>query len=223
MYVLLFDVDGTLVNTGRAGGAALMSAFSAVFDVDDPVSVPFSGRTDRGISGALFRHHGVENTTENWHRLREEYLRRLPTLLRERDGRVLPGISQFLGRIAERDDITVGLLTGNSQAGARIKLEYYELAHHFSFGGYGDTHPSRDDVAGASLEAAREYLQSDVSPESTWVIGDTPMDVQCARAIGAHAVAVATGGDPYDDLAQAGPDLLLEDFQNAAGFWRLLR
>ncbi len=161
MMVLLFDIDGTLIKTGGAGGAALMTAFSDLFDVADPREVPFSGRTDRGIARSLFRAHHIDDTDSNWHRLKDEYLRRLLVYLPQREGLVLPGISQLLGHLSERDDVALGLLTGNARDGARLKLEHFRLFHHFTFGGYGDHFVKRDDVARAALAASREHVRHD--------------------------------------------------------------
>ncbi|MHB0955883.1 MAG: HAD hydrolase-like protein [Pirellulaceae bacterium] len=218
MVILLFDIDGTLIQTGGAGGAALMTAFSDLFGVADPQEVPFSGRTDRGIARSLFRAHQIEDTEENWHRLKDEYLRRLLIFLPQHAGLVLPGIERLMEHLSTRKDVAVGLLTGNVQKGARMKLEHYRLLHHFAFGGYGDHHVDRDDVAREALAASSLHVRQEVSPDAVWVIGDTPFDVRCARAIGARVAAVATGWHSRERLAAAAPDLLLDDFAQADAF-----
>ncbi len=211
MVVFLFDIDGTLIKTGGAGGAALMEAFSETFGVDQPHEVPFSGRTDRGIAQNLFRLHNVENSHANWQLLRSEYLKRLEHYLPQRQGEVLPGVPLLLDQLARHTDVTLGLLTGNAHDGAKMKLEYYDLMHHFSFGGFGDRHVERDAVAHEALAACRERLDNQIEPEQIWVVGDTPLDIQCARAIGAKVIAVATGWDDRQSLADAEPDLLFDD------------
>ena len=219
MVVLLFDIDGTLIQTGGAGGAALMTAFSDLFGVADPKEVPFSGRTDRGIVRNLFHVHGVDDTDANWHRLKDEYLRRLLIYLPQRAGLVLPGIERLLDHLAAREDVAVGLLTGNVRDGARMKLEHFRLLHHFAFGGYGDHHADRDDVAvREALAASREHVGHELAPDQVWVIGDTPFDVRCARAIGARAAAVATGWHSRERLAAAAPDLLLDSLDPSDAF-----
>jgi len=210
MQVILFDIDGTLIQTGGAGGDALMSAFSDVFRVPDPQLVPFSGRTDRGIARMLFTLHGVDDSEGNWLQLREEYLRRLTEYLPTRQGAILPGIPQLLELLSQQSDVAVGLLTGNLRDGARRKLEHFGLQHHFSFGGFGDRHADRDDVAREALVASREHVSADLPADQIWVIGDTPFDVRCARAIGARAVAVATGWDSREELAASQPDMLFD-------------
>ena len=222
MVVLLFDIDGTLIQTGGAGGAALMTAFSDLFGVAEPKEVPFSGRTDRGIVRSLFRAHGIDDTDPNWHRLKDEYLRRLMIYLPQRAGLVLPGIERLLDHVSSRQGMAVGLLTGNVRDGARMKLEHFRLFHHFAFGGYGDHHVDRDDVAREALAACRAHLRHEVSADRVWVIGDTPFDVRCARAIGARVAAVATGWHSRDRLAAAAPDLLLDDFDQCDAFLQQL-
>ncbi|MHB8973327.1 MAG: HAD hydrolase-like protein [Pirellulaceae bacterium] len=222
MVVLLFDIDGTLIQTGGAGGAALMTAFADLFGIAEPREVPFSGRTDRGIVRNLFHIHGVDDTDGNWHRLKDEYLRRLLMYLPQREGLVLPGIERLLDHLADRQDLAVGLLTGNVRDGARIKLEHYRLHHHFAFGGYGDLHADRDDVAREALAASRAHVGHELSPDQVWVIGDTPSDVRCARAIGARVAAVATGWHSRERLAAAAPDLLLDSLDPSDEFLQRL-
>lgn len=214
MLTLLFDIDGTLINTEGAGGAALIEAFREDFGIDTPAKVPFSGRTDRGIGTNLFEQHGIDDSLENWRRLRDGYLARLPIHLSQRNGRILDGVLRLLEQLQAREAIAIGLLTGNLRDGARIKLSYFGLFEHFRFGGFGDEHRDRDGVAEAALAAARQHANSTFDPRRIWVIGDTPLDVSCARAIDARVLAVATGLHPAAELADAQPDLLLEDLSD---------
>jgi len=216
MHVCLFDIDGTLLSSGGAGKAAIESALCEEFGVALSAEVPYSGRTDRAIVRDLFRAHGVAETPENLRRLLAGYLERLPRCLSAYKGRVLPGIAALLERISGSPRFAVGLLTGNVRAGAEAKLGHYGLFHHFSFGGFGDDHFDRDDVAREALGAISAHCASPVLPERIWVIGDTPLDVRCARCIGARAIAVATGWTPMEDLARAKPDLLLKDLSDPA-------
>jgi len=214
MLILLFDIDGTLINSGGAGGAALFEAFQVEFDVERVGHVQFSGRTDRDIVRSLFQLHDVDDTFENWLRLRDGYIRRLPEHLPRCGGRVLPGVNELLVQFSSAAEVALGLLTGNVQAGARIKLEHFDLYRYFSFGGFGDDHHDRNAVAQTALTAARAANDGNVSEERIWVIGDTPLDIRCARAIGAQVLAVATGVHPRDELEEAQPDVLLDDLSN---------
>ncbi|MGE3776579.1 MAG: HAD family hydrolase [Pirellulaceae bacterium] len=222
MLVLLFDIDGTLIHTGGAGGAALRQAFRTLFDIAEPRDVPYSGRTDRAISRDMFTLHQVEDSPANWERLRTGYLTALAESLAACRGCVLPGISLLLEKLATHPDVAVGLLTGNLQDGARLKLQHYGLARHFAFGGYGDEHFDRDDVAVSALAAAHQHLKGRREPRRVWVIGDTPLDIRCARRIQAHVLAVATGTHPRGELADHRPDALLNDLADVDGVLELL-
>ncbi len=213
MHVCLFDIDGTLIHTRGAGMAALREGLRLAFGVADPTDqVAVHGRTDRGITRDLFLHHGIDDRAEHWERFREAYLRVLPQTLAARPGTVLPGIASLLETLAARDDLEIGLLTGNTREGARIKLAHYGLDRYFDFGGFGDNHLERDDVARDALAAVHERLDGEVDFERLWVIGDTPTDVSCGRAIGARVIAVATGNHSPAELAAAAPDHLATDF-----------
>ncbi|MCE9548719.1 MAG: HAD family hydrolase [Planctomycetia bacterium] len=216
MKICLFDIDGTLISSGGAGRAAFYAALEAEFDRPAPHrEIAFSGRTDRAILSDLFARHDVEHSEENIRRFFPTYLKVLPQMLSSRGGVVLPGVESLVADLAGRPDVELGLLTGNIQAGAKAKLGHYGLFDYFRFGGFGDQHFSRDLVAADALAAARAALGRDVDPRQVWVIGDTPLDVSCARSIGAHAVAVATGIHTLAELAATGPDLLLADLGDA--------
>ncbi|MCI0377772.1 MAG: haloacid dehalogenase-like hydrolase [Gemmataceae bacterium] len=221
MHICLFDIDGTLLASGGAGKAALESSLCEEFSVELRFDVPYSGRTDRAIFRDLLHHHGIAETPTNLKKLLEGYLRRLPGCLQKKKGKVLPGMANLLSLLRERNQVAVGLLTGNIRAGAKTKLGHFGLYEHFAFGGFGDEHFDRDDVAREALAAAREHVHPDLSPDRIWVIGDTPLDVRCARAIGAKVVAVATGMHPVDELQAAGPDLTLRDMSDPEPFLRL--
>jgi phosphoglycolate phosphatase len=222
MIAVLFDIDGTLLASGGAGKAALESAFTEVFGIALRVQIPYSGRTDRAIGRDLLRLHDVDPSDENWHKLLVRYLARLPDSLNTHQGRVLPGILALLEKLQQRDDVALGLLTGNIRAGARVKLGHYGLFEHFAFGGFGDYHFDRDDVAREALIAVQAHLHPRHPTERIWVIGDTPLDVQCARAIGAKVAAVATGVHTVEQLRATAPDVTLADLADASPFLELL-
>lgn len=223
MRIVLFDIDGTLIHTGGAGGLALESALLEEFALGEiRGAVEYSGRTDRAISQDLLRLHELHEIETHWDRLRGAYLRRLPAALAARDGRVLPGVRELLDCLADRDDVAVGLLTGNLEQGARLKLGHYDLSHYFAFGGFGDWHTDRDEVAAEALEAAERFLGQAVAADDVVVIGDTPLDVRCARSISARAVAVLTGWHAREDLVAAAPDHLLDDLSDTAALLEIL-
>lgn len=218
MKIILFDIDGTLVRTGGAGKLAMESALCAAFGVDAVRdTVEYSGRTDRAIAADLLAAHGRVPSPANVAALQAAYQDRLPAALRDRPGEVLPGIRELLAAVAGRADVLVGLLTGNARAGARLKLDHYGLWEVFACGGFGDDVLDRDDVARAAVADAARHLGRAVDPGELWVIGDTPLDVGCARAVGATAVAVCTGWHPRAELADCRPDHLFDDLSDHAG------
>jgi phosphoglycolate phosphatase len=214
MRVLLFDIDGTLIRSGGAGKAAMEAGLQSAFGVTEILDrVPYSGRTDTGICRDLLATHDLEPSDANVERLKAAYLAHLPGSLRRKGGTILPGIAEALKR--ERPGATVGLLTGNIRAGAEIKLRHFGLWDYFPFGGFSDGLDDRDDVARRALNEAARHVGRTIDPQDVWVIGDTPLDVKCARAIGAKAVVVQTGWHCRDELVACGPDHLLPDFTHA--------
>jgi phosphoglycolate phosphatase len=215
MRILLFDIDGTLIRSGGAGKMAMENGLRSAFGIPEILGhVPYSGRTDPGISRDLLRVHDIEPSLENVQRLKSAYLSHLPDALRNHEGTVLPAVEEIL-RKHSREDIAMGLLTGNILAGAEIKLRHFGLWDYFGFGGFGDGLTDRDDVARRAHEAGEKHLSRRIDPQTIWVIGDTPLDVKCARAIGAKAVAVGTGWHSLEELAASKPDYLIADFTQA--------
>jgi phosphoglycolate phosphatase-like HAD superfamily hydrolase len=150
------------------------------------------------------------------------YLRRLLRELPGRRGRVLPGVSELLERLESRGDVALGLLTGNAREAARMKLEHFGLDRYFPFGGFGDRHVDRNDVAKDALGEWRRRRAAGDDGEQVWVVGDTPLDVRCARSIRALALAVATGAHTRTQLQAAQPDLLLSDLRDPTPLFRAL-
>ncbi len=218
MNVLLFDIDGTLIDAGGAGQAAMEQAVAHLFGESRPVTgIPAAGRTDRAIGRDLFDYYSIPATDDNWTRYLNTYFSFLPDSLRTRPGAILPGVVPLIERLSAHSDVFLGLLTGNFAEGARLKLEHFGLHHHFRTGGYGDAHLHRDDVARDALAAVQIHLP-EVSPDQIWIVGDTPSDVQCGRAIGANVLAVSTGIFSSEELAAHQPDILLDDLTLATGW-----
>ncbi len=235
MPVILFDIDGTLILTGRAGQFAMQKVASreptpVVTEAESireplqatriPSEISFAGRTDRSIIADYFRRLGIEPSPECWGRFTRNFLNELPDELKRRSGVVLPGVRETLELLAAAPQVQLGLLTGNLRTAARMKLSHYGLEGYFyadgiAMGGFGDEHLDRDDVARDALQDVRTRLHQSVSPDDIWIVGDTPRDVQCARAIGVHVVAVATGEFSVDALAATQPDLVLADLTQA--------
>ena len=216
MYVALFDIDSTLLRTRGAGRAAFAETFRAEFDIERiRGDVAFAGRSDRAIVREVFAQHGIEDRPGTWQRFRQGYLPRLERTLITHRGSLLPGVLPLLRAIRERNDIAMGILTGNMATGAWLKLKHYGIDAFFDFGGFGDHHVDRGGIAADALGAADAFLRTthrlSAKPELTTVIGDTPEDVRCARCIVAKAIAVATGDSSLSELTAAAPDRAFPD------------
>ena len=221
MPVILFDIDGTLIRSGGAGKLAMARGLKSAFgltEIND--NVPYAGRTDRGIGFDLLRAHRLDETEANLQALQAAYLDALPASLVELGGSICVGIPAILEELTKRDNVQLGLLTGNTLAGARIKLRHFGLWHHFACGGYGDDHHERDDVARSAVAAMKRHVKREIERNELWVIGDTPLDIQCGRAVGATVVAVATGWHAIDELSHA--DHVFSDLADANGFLTLI-
>ena len=213
MNILFFDIDGTLIDSGGAGRLAMESALLAEFGITvSDQHVPYAGRTDSAIIGDLLRAHELEVTPENIKRFLVAYLGHLPLCLTQRQGQALPGVRPLLEALQGRSDVLLGLLTGNVEAGATNKLSYFGLNHFFQCGGFADNLVERNDVARAARQRAEQHLGREIDETITlWVIGDTPHDVTCGRAIGARVLAVATGSHTVAQLQSADPDHVVSD------------
>lgn len=221
--LLLWDIDGTLLFGDRAGERALLVSLRRVFGVEGALgSVEIAGRTDRYISENLLRAHGVEPTPKAVHDLLEGYLEALPGEMPRGKPRLLPGIVAILEAVARRADLAQGLLTGNLERGARLKLEPFGVWHYFPFGAYADDSILRDELGPHALRRAAAHHATEFTPECTFIIGDTPHDIACARAIGARAVGVATGRFSVEELAACGADLALPDLGDPGAFFAFI-
>ena len=212
----LFDIDGTLIASGGAGGKAMTAAFRAVWGLADGFAgVEFSGRTDRAILHDALRitTAGGDVFASDLARFKRAYYRRLPGSLVATKGRVLPGAASLLQRLVEDRDASLGLATGNFRHSARMKLGHYGLAPFFLAGGFGDQTDDRAEMVAAAVRAFRRHGRHD----TVFVIGDTIHDIRSAKANGAIAVGVTTGSYSAEALSEAGADSVLASLDEAEG------
>jgi phosphoglycolate phosphatase-like HAD superfamily hydrolase len=224
--LVLFDIDGTLVLTGGAGLRAMNRACAEVVGNPDGLSgIPLAGRTDRVILSDVVRRVGRELDEALLAHLRGRYLESLADEIRH-PGRgvkgVMPGVREILDRLSARDDVFVGLLTGNFEAGAKIKLEHFDLWRYFRCGAFADDAADRNELVPFALKRARSCGLPELGADDILVVGDTPHDIACAHAVGAIGVGVATGGYTSDQLRECGANVVFEDLSDSDAFLRLL-
>ena len=216
--LVLFDIDGTLVHTGGAGTAAFTKTFATEFNLHHGTEkMRFAGRTDVSLVREFFKFHGLNETAEHFRQFFDRYVFWLDHIVAQSAGDACRGVFEFL-----RDLQTLphpprlGLLTGNIQLGAEIKLRRFGLWDFFEIGGFADDNEDRNHIAAAAFERGRRVLGKNLKPEEVVVIGDTPFDIRCGRFIGAKVLAVATGGSSLEELKQHTPDWLVPDLTHIA-------
>lgn len=215
MFLILFDIDGTLLSCGPQIRPLFGEALREVYGRTGPLDAyDFSGRTDTGIVLDLMSAAGIDRETARARlpEMQEAYLRRLEAGLRVEGMRLLPGVGELLADLAAREDVLLGLLTGNWRRGARIKLSRFDLGRFFSFGAFGDDGVERPELVPHALRRAAAVAGRSFEPHRTLIVGDSLLDVGCARAHGLPSLAVATGRTAAADLAAAGADWVVDDF-----------
>ncbi len=225
--LLLFDVDGTLILSQGVAGRLMLKAVETVsgksfdYDVRD-----FAGFTDRLIMRRLLQRAGVPDSEleEKLQQAERLYLQWIAERFRNPHFvKVLPGVRELLERLEAENGFYPGLLTGNIREGARIKLGSVGLWDYFPVGAFGDDAEDRNQLPPVALRRAREHYGIDFRPEDTWIIGDAPNDVRCARANRIRSLAVASGVIPAEELQAEGPDVLLPDLRNVEEVLRILK
>ena len=211
--LVLFDIDGTLVHTGRAGSQAFAKTFATEFNARDGIEkINFPGRTDISLVREFFSYHNIPATPENFQRFFDRFVFWLDQMVAQGNGGPCRGVPEFLDELrALPHPPMLGLLTGNIRLGAEIKLRHFGLWETFLFGGFADDHEDRDHIAVAALERGRRVLGKDLQPQEIVVVGDTPFDVRCGKFIGAKTLAVATGGAKLEDLKPHAADWTVAD------------
>jgi phosphoglycolate phosphatase-like HAD superfamily hydrolase len=200
-------------------------AFDELFSVGDAFrDVPMAGRTDAGILADAAAAHGIRADAPEFARFPRRYVHYLSQELDKPGPRkgIMPGVRPLLDALAARDDVHLALLTGNLEAGAQIKLQYFDLWHYFRGGAYGDDAPERNRLLPRAVAHVAQSGGPSVAARDAIVIGDTPLDVACAQASGARSIAVATGSHSVEQLRAAGADVVFEDFTDTEAVLRVL-
>lgn len=200
--------------TGGAGVRAMSLAFEDIFSVRDAFqNIPMRGRTDTVILSDAAAAHGIPTGAADLLRFHDVYLAHLRNEINQPGPRkgVMPGVRRLLAVLSERPDVYLALLTGNYEAAARVKLEYFDLWHYFHCGAFGDEASDRNHLLPRAVDRIHACDGPRLLPSEAIVIGDTPLDIACAGASGARSIAVATGGFDMEALRTAGADVVLQD------------
>ena len=223
LTVVLFDIDGTLVDMKGAGRKSFVRALKTVFGWDDDIAyVNFAGNTDLNVLLQVAEHHGMKLAEED----RKRFFRQLPIELEQTAKAaelvIYPGVKALLESLSSRRDAMLGLVTGNVAASARIKLQQFDLHNHFVLGAFGDDHADRVEIARLAMRRIENKMREDQVMRGSFLVGDTPHDILAAKSISAAAIAVATGKFNVDELRKAGADHVLTDLSDTRAVLRIL-
>ncbi len=221
IQLVLFDIDGTLLHTGGAGVRAFARVFATEFDATEGFErLKFAGRTDVSLVREFFSFHHIAASEENFRRFFDRYAFWLDHILEESRIEICPGVQEFIEGLRDMPRAPLlGLLTGNIRLGAEIKLRRAGLWDFFETGAFADDHEERDQIAATACERGGRILGRKLAGQEVLVIGDTPLDIRCARANQARALAVATGSYTLAELELYRPDCAVNDLRALANLW----
>ena len=211
--LVLFDIDGTILRSNGAGRRAMITALRDIFGGSGPEDHSYDGKTDPQIVREVMRIEGHRDThiDERMDALMTLYLTHLERELVEANTVVYPGIRELLDALEARDDTVLGLLTGNLREGAHAKLRAAGIdPGRFRIGAFGSDHEHRPELPAVARQRAQAELGIDVVGEHLVIIGDTPADIECGRALGVRAIGVATGSYSVEELTRHAPHAVFE-------------
>jgi len=214
MRLILFDIDGTLIDSGGAGTRSLDLALKELFSIDNAFQgISMAGKTDTQIIKEGLLKHGI-SVNGNIDAVITAYLKHLRKEINNDRKHVKPGIYNLLNTLSFMKDIGSGLLSGNLESGARIKLEPFKLNDYFPTGAFGSDDEDRNNLLPVAVKRFEELFRRTIEIDNCIVVGDTPRDVECAHIYGAMCIGVATGPYSFDVLREAGADYVVQDLSN---------
>jgi phosphoglycolate phosphatase-like HAD superfamily hydrolase len=214
MNLILFDIDGTLIDSGEAGSRSLNLSFKELFSIVNAFyGISMAGKTDTQIMKEGLLKHGI-SVDGNLDAIINTYIKYLKQEIHNDRRHMKPGVYVLLERLSLTRDIQIGLLTGNIESGARIKLEPFELNKYFPTGAFGSDDEDRNKLLPIAINRFEEICRRKISIDECIVIGDTPRDVHCAKICGAACMGVATGPYSTNELIEAGADYVVKDLSN---------
>ncbi len=214
--LVLFDIDGTLIDPGGAGRRSVSNAFYQMFSIRDAFTgITMAGKTDIQIIKEGLSVHGLPSGDGALSSIVSQYLKNLRIEINNKGKHVMPGVVELLNALKTTDGYWLGLLTGNIERGARIKLGAFGLNEYFAVGAFGDDNEDRNRLLPIAVEKLRKTENIDINYSDCIVIGDTPKDVQCSKPFGATSIVVSTGPYSYESLLETGADYVLRDLSYA--------
>jgi phosphoglycolate phosphatase-like HAD superfamily hydrolase len=222
MRLILFDIDGTLIDSGGAGTRSLALAFKELFSIENAFhGISMAGKTDTQIIKEGLMKHGF-SPDGNLNAVIYTYLKYLQNEINNNRKYINPGIYKLLEKLSLAKDIGLGLLTGNLEQGARIKLKPFHLNKYFPTGAFGSDDEDRNRLLPIAIKRFEELYQEKIAINECIVIGDTPRDVHCAKPYGATCIGVATGPYALEALIEAGAHYVVKDLSDYDNFFQIL-
>ena len=224
MKFILFDIDGTIMDSGGAGTRAMDTAFMELFSVRNAFqTISMAGKTDMQILREGCELHSIDYSDGVIPEFYRIYARCLKENMNSAGGHVKPGIREALRLLHSQEECILGLLTGNIEEGARIKLDFFGLNEYFNIGAFGNDDEDRDRLLPIAVDKLFKSNSLHVSFSDCIVIGDTPRDISCSKPYGAFSVAVATGPYSSSTLSEAGADVVLNDLADTKALMSILK
>jgi phosphoglycolate phosphatase-like HAD superfamily hydrolase len=219
MKLLLFDIDGTLIDTGGAGSRSLNISFEELFSIKEAFKdISMAGKTDIQIMKEGMIKHQISYQDSILTKIINTYIKNLSIQMNNNNKHLKPGIKNLLQILSQKNDFAIGLLTGNIEKGARIKLEPFGLNQYFPSGAFGSDHEDRNRLLPIAVERFTKIVKRNINFRDCIIIGDTPRDVYCAKPYGARCIAVSTGPYSYDSLIKSGADFVMKDLSDTITF-----
>lgn len=223
--LVLFDLDGTLVNAGGAGRTSLRKAIKELYGVEPEFDHSLiSGRTDLDNFSIVYSliKKGKKPTAAEMKKMKAKYLEILPTavhaVVRCKKYDLVPGVEKFLKMLSKDKDVILGLGTGNLEEGAKIKLEPSKLGSYFTVGGYGEDGHTREEMLQAAVKRAEKKFKTKLEPDQVYVIGDTHRDICAAKNCGFHSAVLTNGFGDAQKIQRAAAELETKDFNDITTF-----
>jgi len=222
MRLVLFDIDATLIDSGGAGSRSLNKAFQELFSLEHAFSgISMAGKTDIAIIKECLSKHNM-SIDGHVDAVAGTYLKHLQKEIQNDRKKVNPGVRELLDHLSAKENVGLGLLTGNLEQGARIKLGSFNLNRYFSTGAFGSDDEDRNNLLPVAVKRFEALFRQTIETDDCIIVGDTPRDIACAHIYHALCIGVATGPYSIEELLEAGADYVLRDLSDRAALLRFL-